>query len=336
MPPRPSLGGADTIAAMAAASLQSLAAVVPALRCPHCSAPVELAERAVVCESGHRYDVARQGYVSLFPPTGPPPTADSAAMVAARDSFLGAGHYGPVADGMTAVAEAAAGGASATGTGAAATPDVLAVGVDGQAELGADGAPGDREPLVVDVGAGTGWHLAAVLERLAHRRGLALDGSRDALRRAVRAHPRIAGVACDAWSSLPVRDGAASLVLSVFAPRQAAELARVLAPGGALIVVTPGQSHLRELVGPLGMLGIGADKRDRLRDSLAPQLEPESARVVEFTMTLARADARALVAMGPSAHHVTPDELERRLGRLPDPVAVTASVVVETFRRRAA
>ena len=67
---------------------------------------------------------------------------------------------------------------------------------------------GVPDGCVLDLGAGTGWYLARVLDRLPGRSGLALDLSRHALRRAARAHARIGAVAADAWGPLPVRDAA--------------------------------------------------------------------------------------------------------------------------------
>ena len=58
-------------------------------------------------------------------------------------------------------------------------------------------------------------------------------------------------------------------MLSVFAPRNASEMARILAPGGTLLAVTPTTRHLHELVGPLGLLSVPDDKEDRLDAQLA-------------------------------------------------------------------
>jgi 23S rRNA (guanine745-N1)-methyltransferase len=187
----------------------------------------------------------------------------------------------------------------------------------------------------VDVGAGTGWWLARVLDRVPERAGLALDSAKPALRRAARAHPRAAAALCDAWRALPVRDGAAALVLSVFAPRNGAEIARVLAPGGALVVVTPTPRHLAELVGPLGLLRVDERKEERLERALAAFVPAEPLQV-ETTMELSHADVAALAGMGPSAHHVAPGVLAERVAALPSPVAVTASVVVSAYRGRVA
>lgn len=283
----------------------ALATLAPRLRCPHCGASLATAGRTLACARGHDYDVARQGYVSLSPPRRRMPAGDSAEMVAAREAFLGAGHYGAIAAALgTAVRES-----GALGT-------------------------GEREACVVDLGAGTGHHLAALLDELPAAWGLALDASRPALRRAARAHPRIAAVACDAWQELPVADGAADVVLNVFAPRKGAEIARVLTPDGALVVVTPEPQHLQELVAPLGMLSVDTEKDERLLATLTPHLVPASRDPRSFELSLTRADVRAAVAMGPSARHVDdPAELERRIESLGEPVRVTASVVVATFRR---
>ena len=56
----------------------------------------------------------------------------------------------------------------------------------------------------MDVGAGTGHHLAAVLDALPDARGIAIDASPAALRRAARAHERAAAVGADAWKPLPL------------------------------------------------------------------------------------------------------------------------------------
>jgi 23S rRNA (guanine745-N1)-methyltransferase len=224
-------------------------------------------------------------------------------MVAARAAFLDAGHYAPLAD---AAAEAAR-----------------------EAAPPREGGEG----CVADLGAGTGHHLARVLGRLPRWVGLALDSAPAALRRAVRAHPRIGAVVCDAWRPLPVRDGAADLVLNVFAPRNGDEIARMLAPDGAVIVVTPAARHLAELAGRLGLLRVQAGKAERLEAKLAP-LRRTRRHDLAFPLTLSRADARALATMGPSAHHLRPDDLDRDLAALPEPFEVTAEVTVETFQRR--
>jgi 23S rRNA (guanine745-N1)-methyltransferase len=280
-----------------------LADVIEILRCPHCGDRLELAAGSARCAAGHSFDVARQGYLNLLPGDARTGTADTAAMVRARAGFLAAGHYAPIA---AAVADAAS--------------DAVA------------GSEGAGEGCAIDLGAGTGYYLAAVLDRLPAARGLALDVSKHALRAAARAHPRIGAVGCDAWAGLPLRDGAAALAINIFAPRDPAELGRVLAPGGALVVVTPNRDHLGELVSAVGMLTVGERKRERLAGKLGGLFAPVDETAVERELPLGHGDLAALVAMGPSARHLGEREVEQRVAALADPLEVTLSVTVATYR----
>ena len=270
------------------------------LRCPHCSAELAHADSTLRCHTGHAFDIARQGYVSLMPSDGRPDLGDSAAMVESRAAFLAAAHYANVAE---EVAQAVSAAVSAS--------------TDG---------------CVIDVGAGTGYYLAAALRRLPGRVGVALDASKFALRRAAKAHPRIGAVACDIWRSLPVADGVADAAINVFAPRNGAELRRVLGPGGLLLVVTPNRDHLSELTGQLGLLTVDRRKEERLTERLRPYFDLAERVEHHSVVSLRRADAAAAVAMGPSAWHLDTSVLSEQVMKLPDPIEATVSVTHSTFR----
>ena len=270
-----------------------LADAVDLLRCPVCSASLALADDALRCPAGHSFDIARQGYVNLVPGAG-----DTAEMAEAREAFLGAGHYRRLSVAL----------------------------VEDALEVAAPGA-------VVDLGAGTGDHLAYVLAAPPVRLGLALDTSTAALRRAARCHPRAAAVGADAWKPLPLRDEIAAIVLSVFAPRNAPEMARILAPDGAVIAVTPTTRHLHELVGPLGLLSVPDDKEDRLDAQLGSHFTLTARRTIEHAMFLTRDESAQIVRMGPSAWHVDEQSVAERLATLPDPLTVTASVTLSRYVR---
>jgi 23S rRNA (guanine745-N1)-methyltransferase len=279
---------------------QTLAAVAEYVRCPVCAyavrpGPILAGADQVTCVRGHGFNIARQGYVSLVGGQGGPGTGDSAPMVMARDRFLGSGHYQPVA---AAVAE-------------------LAARLD-------PGGPG----LVVDLAGGTGYYLAAVLELLGGRLGACVDLSAPALRRAARAHLRAAALGADAWRPLPLADGSAAVVLSVFGPRNAAEIRRVLVPGGALVVCTPGPSHLREPREALGLIGIDERKDARLADAFG-RFAASGVTPVRYELRLGHADLTDLVAMGPNARHLGADALASRVAALPSPFPVTVDVTVQ-------
>lgn len=104
--------------------------------------------------------------------------------------------------------------------------------------LAAEHDPG-ADGTVVDLAGGTGHHLSAVLDVSPHRHGLRVDASSPAVRRAARVHLRVAAIGADMWSPLPVRTGVASVVLTVFGPRNIAKMTLVLWPGGIVLVATP-------------------------------------------------------------------------------------------------
>lgn len=273
-----------------------LSDVIDVLICPHCGADLDLEDRTVLCDRGHTFDVARQGYVSLLTGSAGKIVGDSAEMIAARSQFLDGGHFAPVSEAV----------------------------VD---------AVGQRE-TVLEVGVGSGHYLASVLDRTGGR-GVGIDVSKAAARRAAQAHPAIGSVVADVWQGLPVRAESIAAVTCVFSPRNAMELRRVLEPDGVLIVVTPTTRHQQELIGTLGLIGVDEDKARRLGDSLAGKFDLLDRRSVEYRMHLGHIDVESLVAMGPSARHTTHASRQESIAALPDTVEVTASVVVGVYARRA-
>ncbi|WP_369822079.1 putative RNA methyltransferase [Saccharomonospora sp. CUA-673] len=282
--------------------------MVEVLRCSVCSAPLSPSERSLRCVRRHTFDVAKQGYVNLLHAKVDAGTADTGEMVAARAEFLGAGHYAPL---VRLLAESVR---------ASTRPE-----------------SGPAPSLIVDAGAGTGHYLAGVLDACdgdAH--GLALDVSAPALRRAAAAHPRIGAVVWNLWQPWPVADGAADVVLNVFAPRNAAEFHRVLRPGGTLVVATPGARHLHQLVERLGLLDISGGKAGQLSETLTGRFTHVDTRSTSRTEPLDADDVRRIVLMGPNAHHLqrgVPGGLGERLDALQGTVEVTTEFDVSVFRR---
>lgn len=262
--------------------------LLPVLACPVCAEPLaRVTDGSVGCATGHRYDEAKQGHLTLLPAKRRALTADTPAMVDARLRFLGRGHYAPVEQALAAVV------AEAT-------------------------APG----VVLDVGSGPGTYLAHALGTgaAADRLGVALDLSAVAIRRAARIHPRAGAVVGDVTERLPAVDDAAAVVLDVFAPRNQREYARVLHPTGVLAVVTPRTGHLAELAE--ATIAVDPEKERRLHDSLTPSFVLRSSDDLTWTMELTAEDVHDVVHMGPSHHHVDP---ERTFASATVTAAVTVS-----------
>jgi 23S rRNA (guanine745-N1)-methyltransferase len=228
------------------------------LICPvrHCGAALERRQRSLVCAQGHCFDLARSGYCNLLQPQDrrSKNPGDSLAAVEARRRLLDAGY--------------------------------------GAALLSALKEEIDRHPgaAVLDVGCGEGYYLGS----LAARGGIeahGLDLSVPAVELAARRYPGSMWVVANADRFLPYATGSFDLVLSLDARLSAAEIRRVLAPEGRLLVAVPAPDDLVELRAAVLGEGVLRDRLVRVGEMLAPDFVLEDRQTVRQTALL---DAGAL------------------------------------------
>ncbi|MGO1319092.1 MAG: putative RNA methyltransferase [Galactobacter sp.] len=287
----------------------------PELICPVCAGVLTLLRRedgrpaALTCEDGHRYDAARQGHLNLLTGRGSKHVEDTKDMVASRTRWLEAGHYSPIADALgRTVARHGRPAPSAMG-----------------------------ELQIVDTGAGTGYYTQQLLDYLSgpdvNVRGTAvdLDLSKAGAQRAAR-DPRVLSLVWDTWKDWPLAASSADVLLDVFAPRNLAEFARVLRPGGLAVVVVPRPQHLQQLR-TSGLLGIDEHKEERLASAFAADFDEIGTDDVESSIELSASSAADLIHMGPAGHHQTWEAIHAGLLREPVP-SVDLAVRVHAYRRR--
>jgi 23S rRNA (guanine745-N1)-methyltransferase len=232
---------------------------------------LEAAGATMRCVQGHNFDMARDGYINLLGGKALGPLrGDSAEMVTARRAFLGRGHYQPLAE---AVAEATA---------------------------------ASRPQVVADFGCGEGYYLNHVMKSLEARsaQGYGSDISKPAIIAAAKAYPKLHWIVADTNQGIPYKTHSVDVGICVFAPRNAVEFARVIRPGGHLIIVIPTPDHLLSLRAQFGLLGIEEDKSTKLRDQLQTFHHMASTKV-GGDLELDVAAARELIAMTPNARHGT-------------------------------
>ncbi|MER0089810.1 methyltransferase domain-containing protein [Corynebacterium sp. KPL2680] len=260
----------------------------------------------LVSESGHSFDVAKQGYVTLAAGAGLKHKGDDMDMVNAREAYLATGHFAPFVESVTGAVQDALDASSLS----ASTPASL-----------------------LEVGAGTGYYLAHTLDSIDGARGVGLDISPHAAKHLAKCHPRVGAVVADVWQQLPIRDESIDAISVVFAPRNPSEFQRVLAPGGQVIVLTPGAGHLDELREPLGILGVEEGKVDRMYEQAEGHLEQAADPVdISFPIQLDKAAIAAQVGMSPSARHISADELAERMAALTPTLTVTARARLDRLR----
>ncbi|TRX48109.1 methyltransferase domain-containing protein [Corynebacterium guaraldiae] len=266
----------------------------------------------LVSETGHSYDVAKQGYVTLAAGAGLKHQGDDAAMVTARETYLAMGHFAPFVEAVTGAVQ-----------------DSL----ESQDAAQQAGLNEDTAPSLLEVGAGTGYYLAHTLDSIEGARGVGLDISTHAAKHLAKSHERVGAVVADVWERLPLKDDSIHAISVVFAPRNPAEFQRVLAPGGEVIVLTPQSGHLDELREPLGILGVEEGKVDRLYTQAEGFLKQAADPVdISFPIVLDKASIAAQVGMSPSARHISPEELAERMASLPQTLTVTAHARLDRLR----
>jgi 23S rRNA (guanine745-N1)-methyltransferase len=124
-------------------------------------------------------------------------------------------------------------------------------------------------------------------------------------------------------------DQSVDVLLDVFAPRNAPEFARVLKPGGRLLVVIPTARHLAELRQVYPLLAIQEDKRQAVETAMGEYFTLASAHVLTAALKLDAAAVADLVGMTPNAWFMTPEN-KQKLNNLIE-LTVTAEFEVLQF-----
>lgn len=263
------------------------------LICPICEKPLYRQERTLVCPENHSFDIARQGYVNLLPVqrrhSAHP--GDTKEQVASRREFLEGGFYAPIADALIAAAQ----------------------------KYGASGP-------VLDVGCGEGYYCT----RLAKAMGtelVGLDISKDAVRCAAGKY-KDARWLCATAARIPVEDGGAGLLTSLFAITLPEEFHRVLRENGLFFQVLAAQDHL------LGLKKIIYEELVFRDKDTVPELSGFAllkSIPIRFSFTVEGPQVQNLFAMTPHLFRVSKAGADRL--RETKVLTDTASCVLNVFRR---
>lgn len=182
-------------------------------RCPLCNGAFSVrAGRTLACPSGHAFDVAREGYVNLMPAQAKKSKDPgyNAQLMQSRHAFFGTGSYEPAARAI--------------------------------AELMAASVPVSRG-RVLDAGCGEGYYQRVLREVNPALDVVGTDLSRAGIRIAARLDPGGAYAVANSYH-LPMDANSLDGVISHFSPNPIEEFARVLRPGGTVLIGSPGADHL--------------------------------------------------------------------------------------------
>ena len=258
---------------------QAVTRVTKDLRCPICHASMERNGGSLLCVpenvggKRHCFDISKRGYVNLdLSHSG---GGDDKALVAARTIFLSTGAYAPISDAINAM--------------------LLQYADDGG--------------LIVDAGCGEGYYTARMAEELPLSKVCGLDLSKAAIDHAARVlsnHP--AAFFVGGIFDLPLKDGCASAITSIFAPCAEGEFLRVLKPGGVLILAGAGKDHLMGLKRAV----YETPYENAPRADLPSQMVLLEEKQVNFDFTLDRPEEiQALFTMTPYYYRTSREDMEK-------------------------
>lgn len=247
--------------------------------CPVCGGFLRREDRSYECPAGHTFDIAREGYVNLLlPKEAAKARGDTRPMLLARRRFLDAGHYALISSALTkhvsGLRNALPGGIRA----------------------------------VLEVGCGEGYYVGRVAASLENAACFGVDISKEAARLAAKRYRQVQFAVEDATRKLLFADEALDVILSVFAPRNPAEFARVLRANGVVFIISPEEAHLREVRAAYNLpLGIEADKTAHIVAAFSGAFELRSQTPIQYPMRLNQAELSDLVMMTPNAFHLDSD-----------------------------
>ena len=270
----------------------------PSLCCPIDAAPLVMDELSLVCEHGHRFDVARQGYVNLLSPKDKrsKDPGDSRKMVSARAAFLNADFYRPLARACLDI-----------------TLGYCLTVTDGRITL-------------MDAGCGDGYYLHYVQENLpnsfrARSSLIGFDISKWAVQQSARR--------CDGtWfvgsnRHIPMADASVDLLFDMFGFPDYSTFRSVLTPHGKLVRVTPGDRHLiqlREIIYP-------NIKPRHVQTHYPETFNVVSEKHITYEITLGPQDLKCLLLMTPHMFRSTSERRQQALNH--DQLTLTVDVIFE-------
>lgn len=186
------------------------------VHCPICQANLNIDNYNFNCLNGHRFDHTDAGYINLLPK----PTYSRT-----RELLLNARHH-LIANGLFDRLER----------------ELLRI-------LYAEYAVTDSL-TILDAGTGEGTLFRNILlcmqwDQYRHQ-AIGLDNCRTALEMAASQYPSALWLLAD-LAEMPLKDSSVDVILNILAPCKYSEFYRVLRPGGLILKIIPGPSHLVEL-----------------------------------------------------------------------------------------
>ena len=257
----------------------SASGMISIFKCPKCNANLVATNSATnktyCCVNNHSFDMAKEGYLNLLlaqhrRSRNP---GDSDDMIRSRRRFLKTGYYHFLATSIVS--------------------HVLQT--------------GDNQK-VLDMGCGEGYYLQQLRQASNQLDLCGIDISKTAVRLTAK-RKMGAQLAVGSAFNLPLHNDSVDIAMSVFSPISVTETARVLRPGGRLIMVGPGERHLAGLTAKIYAQNV-PHRGNNIDNSLA-LFSPQGQLDIKDTISVKDADILDLLKMTPYYWHAQPEQQDQ-------------------------
>jgi 23S rRNA (guanine745-N1)-methyltransferase len=190
--------------------------------------------------------------------------------------------------------------------------------------------PTGQSLRLLDAGSGEGSFLDSATQLLRERgwdapAALGVDLALPGVRKAA-ARFRECGWCVADLARLPVRSSGFDVVFNVLSPANYGEFSRILAPGGLLIKVVPGERHLQEIRSLFH--GGGRFSNERVVEHFGASVSLVTRRAVESTILCGAEGAPRLFHMTPLSWHATDSLREAFLAAPPPALTVSFEILL--------
>ncbi len=267
------------------------------LCCPICKSDFGLSEngKSLICtgeNKKHCFDIATSGYVN-FAPASKNHSGDPKEAVRSRTEFLDKDYYLPILEAV-------------------------------ESEVAKCGG------TVVDAGCGEGYYSCGIAKYCENIIGFDLSKSaiEAAAKRAKRQENDNAFFAVGGIYDIPMANGAADAVVSIFAPVAEAEFERILKPNGLLIAVGAGENHLLGLKKAL----YETTYKNTERMDMPSSMKLLSEKTVAYTISLSdNKSIMDLFSMTPYSYRTGESDLEKLKNT--DSLTTEVEVLVRVYQK---
>ncbi len=271
--------------------------------CPLCEKLLlpHMSGKEYFCENNHHFDLAKEGYLNLLPvqAKGSKDPGDNREMIRARNSFLEAGYYDPLAKVLV--------------------------------ETIGSLRKNNQKMTLLDLGCGEGYYSRQIERR--YRKNVqvelhGLDIAKNAIRAAAKKQANAKFIVASS-NKPPYPDQYFDLVFRIYAPSNGQQLKRIIKPDGALLIATPGPRHLWQLKELI--------YKKVNEHSQAPNFpegfELMSSQRINYKITPDQDERMALLQMTPFAWHAD-ENIQKRIHDLTD-LEIETDFVVTLLKKMA-